>query len=1345
MSQSVLLKAAGLYTFPNRLSSVPNGALLRALNIIINRDNIIESRRGFKIYGSAMGADEALTSHQLTTYKGRLIRHYGTSSGTTLQYDSNGTGTFSSFSGTYAETEAGLRIKSLEANSNFYFTTSDGIKKISTDTAANLSTATIGNAGGLKGLDLKTSLNSTTGFFTQESTIAYRIVWGVRDTNQNLILGSPSERSVIYNPLTGILVKDFNNLLTVLDSCNNSGGINDANYVTTLKLATNATASTLRTSLITLTTKLDNDTVITEGAIDTATATVAGNVASLVFNSTVAAFLEIGDQITISGLTGVGDTADLNGTHILTGVSTTTVTFALTHGNFGPTADTGGSVKRLKYTLISQPAALSSTPTTTELEAVQDYYDAIVTDLQNELSGICTGSLFNSSSATTSSTVNLTFTVPSGTTTAYFYQVYRTALTTSSGVVALSSLDPGDETQLVFEDNPTSAQISAGYVTIQDITPDAFRGANLYTNPNTGDGILQANEVPPLAKDIASFKSYTFYANTQTKQRLNLSLLSISQLVSDVSTITITDGSTSNTYTFVSGVAEVTDFSTVADVANNLNGKYFLINSANDENLYYVWYKTSGGATTDPAVSGRTGIRVDVTTGDTANTVATATRAKLNQNNNFTITGATNHVIITNNQVGVTTNGTVGTSGFSVSITTPGTGEDVTNKKILISSLASVAQQVDETARSLERVINRNTSEIIYVYYLSGPTDVPGLLLFEARTLGGAVFYTSTNSSTTSSQFNPDLYHPAAISNISVANPTVITSNAHGLTSGNQIIISGSNSTPIVDGTRTVTVIDANSFSVPVNVTISGNRGGWLLVSNANDSDNEVSPNRIYYSKVDQPEAVPIVNYLDVGPKDKSILRILALRDNLFILKEEGVYRLSGLIAPFTVSLFDSSTNLNAPDSAAVLNNLIYCYTTQGVARISDTGVEIISRPIEDLLLKLTIPSYTNFTTATFGVGYESDRSYYLWTVTDPTDIYATQCFRFNTFTNTWVESDKAVRCAVVNPSDDKMYIAPTDTNYIEQERKSFDRTDYSDREISTTISAVSTNIVDITTVTNVSIGDVIVQTQYLTIKQFNQLLTKLDRDVYLTDQDYYSTLAAVAGDTLNTKLDSVISKIAADAGRTGVAGATAAGTYTALSPVSSTFSAIQTAFNNLINLLNVDVGIGSHNYLTSSGTIIQETIITDIDATTNQVTTEFSYPFISGPAIVYNHIQCLTQWVPQYMQDVSMSKQVSEGTMIFEDSSFSSAIISYASDLNPSFFDIEFNGNGNGTFGNNFYGQGIYGGNGSGIPFRTYVPREKQRCRYLNCKFTHTIAREIFAVYGLSLTYNMVSQKAYR
>jgi hypothetical protein len=66
-----------------------------------------------------------------------------------------------------------------------------------------------------------------------------------------------------------------------------------------------------------------------------------------------------------------------------------------------------------------------------------------------------------------------------------------------------------------------------------------------------------------------------------------------------------------------------------------------------------------------------------------------------------------------------------------------------------------------------------------------------------------------------------------SITSISIASPTVITSAAHGLSTGNIINISNSNSTPSVDGLYTVTVVNANTFTIPVNVNVAGTTGSW--------------------------------------------------------------------------------------------------------------------------------------------------------------------------------------------------------------------------------------------------------------------------------------------------------------------------------------------------------------------------------------------------------------------------------------------------------------------------------------------------------------------------------------
>jgi hypothetical protein len=60
------------------------------------------------------------------------------------------------------------------------------------------------------------------------------------------------------------------------------------------------------------------------------------------------------------------------------------------------------------------------------------------------------------------------------------------------------------------------------------------------------------------------------------------------------------------------------------------------------------------------------------------------------------------------------------------------------------------------------------------------------------------------------------------ITNATVAASSVITSPNHGLVSTDVIWITGSTTTPTIDGERIVTVSDGNTFTVPVNVTSNG-------------------------------------------------------------------------------------------------------------------------------------------------------------------------------------------------------------------------------------------------------------------------------------------------------------------------------------------------------------------------------------------------------------------------------------------------------------------------------------------------------------------------------------------
>ena len=1706
MASSITLKALGLNTSPNQLE-VPEGSLTNAKNIIIRRDNIIESRRGFKLFGPLFGNEDD-RAKQLLVYKDRILRHYNTTLSFQDGVQNDGTANFTDFSGDYEETEEGLRIKSIEANKNFYFTTAAGIKKISAKFASDLSEDSdfIVPAGGIKALDLVTRLSivdgDVTGFLPVDSTVAYRTVWGSRDRNDNLIRGTPSERSEIYAPFLTFIVRDFNRLLGALDDIDVTNSlINDGNYVSSLGLTNSSTATNARTNAIALAEKIDEDILYAASAtapllLITNSAEIDGAICYVGFDyssSPVDDYLEIGSLIFLDGFspaagtldedqtvlgvnynnksflfsdvnTGTdvitlnahgfndGDLVTFNGSDLPDGLVANTIYWIISSSlnDFQVSATRGGAAVDLidqgsgthniesnyltfstaasgavtlssativsnEYRSITEPVALSVIPTHAQLESIQDYISDIIFELQNEPIAVIPGTeratYIDILDITTTCNVELTVTIPQDITNEYFLQVYRSATVTATGTDVLTDFVPSDELQLVYEAFPTAAEIAAGSMTFIDITPDDFRGENLYTNAATGEGILQSNDIPPFAKDIALFRNYAFYANTQTRHRKFINLLGVTQLksggITNISAtnpavitstahglsdgdlikilntnsdtvngfhkvsnstdntfeipvdgtgagnlgywtdavLEIANGDEFNEYSFVAGAFEISTLVCPIQADVPVSG-YFLLNSALDLEEYYFWYDTTG-SDPDPAVSDRIGVRIDVSALTTATEVATKTKDILNRYSyDFSASSLTDTVTITNTSEGpsedIELGAGMGAAGFTVAVTTQGRGENLKQEITDIETVADVAGsliatavllnspfnrlnyyfwfrvsgtgtdplipgrsgvQVDidlndsdsvvaealkdaintleefsaeatsnvvtvmnvgfgdvddamdyisaspgftytviqegalevllsqsisptiaseETAKSLVRAINKNDGESVYAYYLSGVNDVSGQMLFESRDLvvDSDPFYVVATNDALGASFNPDLSPEFEATSITAADNTVITVANHGLVNGDTIVIIGSNSYPSVDGIHEVSNTTTNTFTIPVEVTVAGTIARLSSEDFAEFSENETKPNRIYFSKLQQPEAVPIVNFIDVGPEDKEILRIIPLRSSLFIFKKDGLYRLSGELAPFNVEQFDNSLILLAPDSVGIVENIVYCWTNAGISQISESGTATISRPIDNIILRLASNNFPNFRTNTFGIGYDSDQSYIVWTIQRVGNDVATIAYRYNTLTRSWTTFDKTNTCVLLHPAEDVLYLGGGDVNSLEVERKTFSRLDYADYEI---ISNLDPGLyfsdgeeLRIPNVTQYNIGDVLTQVQYLTIYAYNSLLRKLDNDPGPADDDYESLLEMVGGDDIRGKIEALAQKLDLDANivandfessidtKTGIV-ANASGhtiddptvitsvahglvtgriiniqdststptldgnhevtvinanTFTVPVAVTtlgssgdlswttqdSDFRDVKTCFNVIIDKLNEDTGVAFSSYTEVDTSSLFEAVIIGINKTTNSVFLSTNLPFMVGPLTIYKAIETEFQYAPQTMGDTLGYKHLREATIMFENKAFTVASLAFASDLFPAFVSIEFEGDGSGLFGNEDFGEGFFGGESHGAPFRTYIPRTCQRCRYILVRFSHMVARERYNVYGITLTGEVgLSTRAYK
>lgn len=578
--------------------------------------------------------------------------------------------------------------------------------------------------------------------------------------------------------------------------------------------------------------------------------------------------------------------------------------------------------------------------------------------------------------------------------------------------------EPTDELQLVIQGNPTAGEITAKAFTIIDQTPYSLMRTTLYTSPSL-EGIANSNNEPPFALDMDIFKGSAFYANIRQKQRLSLALISV-----EFPSLGF----------YVDGTVDTTD--TTPD----------LTGIADTSDLRVGMRIIGTGIPSDTRI-------LDIPSGTT-----------VTMDKDATATGTVSIEFQDRFSIG-------GVDYWA------GTTQDVATNTFLVDVSGTPAQNINQTAINLIEIINTSASNTtLYGYYTSAIDDLPGQMLFEERAIGGVAFFATSTAGTS---FSPPLPDVINIVSNTLANPTVVTTvSNHGLTSGDIIQVFNSNSTPSINGERIVTVISPTTFSVAVNVTVAGTSGYFVVNDDYVVSDNDERQNRVAISKPGQVEAVPIYTFFDIGSANFPIQRVVALRDGIFFFKTDGIYRLSGeTFSSFTVSLVDNTVTLKVPESAVPFNNQVFCFTTQGICAVTDSGVQIMSVPIENTLLELSSEQYENFASASFGVAYESSRQYLFFTVTGEADEFATQAFVYNSLTDSWTRWVMNRTCGVVNTSVNKLFMAEADSGQVLIERKSYTNADYADEQYDVTITAVTSSTeITLADTTNVEVGMTLAQ-----------------------------------------------------------------------------------------------------------------------------------------------------------------------------------------------------------------------------------------------------------------------------
>jgi len=268
-------------------------------------------------------------------------------------------------------------------------------------------------------------------------------------------------------------------------------------------------------------------------------------------------------------------------------------------------------------------------------------------------------------------------------------------------------------------------------------------------------------------------------------------------------------------------------------------------------------------------------------------------------------------------------------------------------------------------------------------------------------------------------------------------------------------------------------LIGGAAFSITVS-----RLGSWSpseLGLTAKYSQNDTILNRIYYSKVQQPEAVTLLSYMDVGDSDKAILAMVPLRDSLIIMKEDGCFRLS---ASLNVDPIDRTQQLIGPATAVSLNNAVFALTTQGVVVITDGGAKVLDLPISMDIRKLFGAALSTIKSNAFAIAYETSRKYILFLPQISGETYCSQAYVYDTFTNTWVRWVLNKSCGILDPSTDKLILGSAVRNGLDLERKSFTYADQVDFHSYQTISDQNGNVISITASDLIAPGDMIYQSE---------------------------------------------------------------------------------------------------------------------------------------------------------------------------------------------------------------------------------------------------------------------------
>lgn len=255
----------------------------------------------------------------------------------------------------------------------------------------------------------------------------------------------------------------------------------------------------------------------------------------------------------------------------------------------------------------------------------------------------------------------------------------------------------------------------------------------------------------------------------------------------------------------------------------------------------------------------------------------------------------------------------------------------------------------------------------------------------------------------------------------------------------------------------------------------------------------------VMFSKLQEYEAVPLLNSLIVGNKDSKVLALAALNEAIVVFKEDGVFLIRGTDQDnFSVDVISKDSVLYSARSVTVLGNNAYGLLQDGVYEFTETGVfRNISLPISNEIVNYSL----NNQNVVFSIANPGDRKL-IYFCSDNTGS-ANRAYIYSQIYDVWTMWEM-VRTDGYEYNN-KLYLS--DKNFVYEERKTGTIADYTESSDEITIVSISGNKMYLTSVATIVPGCVITQgTRFAYVSSIN--LT--DNYVEVTNSNYFSPGIAI-------------------------------------------------------------------------------------------------------------------------------------------------------------------------------------------------------------------------------------------